>query len=154
MNASKRRNLLPIVLSALFFFLAMTTALLGSSVYKSVTNAAQSSTNQRTALSYLSNQLHRSDVPGGIQFRADQLLLRSSSDDPYVTILYCYDGQLKELYTEAALLSEFSPADGTSIMPLDTLSVYAQKDSLTLYANIDTVTLTPHCGFSEVQSET
>ena len=111
-----------LVLCALFFLLAMGLTLLSSGVYRAVAAQADETYAQRTALSYLVNQVRRSDAPGGVSVGrfgdSDALFLR---EEGYVTILYCYEGQLRELYMEDGL--ELSPADGVDVLPLERLEL-------------------------------
>ena len=146
------RSALTILLCALFFLLAMGLTLLSSNVYRSVAAASDATYTHRTALSYLVNQIRRSDLDGGVALGhfggSDALYLR---EDGYVTILYCYDGQLRELYTEEGL--EFAPGDGVAILPLEELSIQAQDGLISLTVQegeaSHTASLAPHCGLTE-----
>ena len=126
------RGAMVAALCALFLVLAMGTALLSSAVYRQTAQSGQANSTQRTALSYLVNQIHRGDI-SGIQIGrfggSDALVL---PDGDYLTILYCCDGALRELYTWAG--SGLLPADGVEIMPLDKLTLHAEGALLTLTA--------------------
>ena len=65
----------------------------------------------------------------------------------YVTILYCYEGQLRELYMEDGL--ELSPADGVDVLPLERLELACGGGRLTIAAAGRTVTLYPRCGVEQ-----
>lgn len=125
------RSALTLVLCALFFLLAMGLALLSSGAYRGVAAASDANYVHRTALSYLINQLRRCDVAGGVSVRSfgdgDALCL---SEGGYVTLLYCCDGQLRELYAEEGL--DFAPEDGVAVLPLDSLSI-ALSDGLMVF---------------------
>ena len=54
------RSTLVVVLCALFFILAMGVTLLGSGVYRDVVAVSDKNEAERTALSYLVNQVRRS----------------------------------------------------------------------------------------------
>lgn len=125
------RSALTLVLCALFFLLAMGLTLLASSVYRGVAAASDQTYVRRTALSYLINQLRRSDAAGCVSVTsfdgADALRLE---EDGYVTLLYCYDGQLRELYAEDGL--ELAPEDGVAVLPLDDMTAYVQDGLIRL----------------------
>lgn len=136
MNPSKSgrslRTALVVVLCALFFVLAMGITLLGSSVYRGVVAASDRNYTQRTALSYLINQVRRSpSVDVGSFELCPALDLGGSGDEAdYHTVLYVYDGQLRELYTQRN--SGLTPADGTAILPLEEMELSLEGDLLTI----------------------
>lgn len=123
------RALPALMLGALFFMLAMGLALLSGSIYRGVVDAGDETAVQRTALSYVVNQVRRSDHAGGIAYGtfggSDALFLR---DNGYVTIIYVHEGQLCELYMEQE--SDLGPADGMMITALDAFTITAQNGVL------------------------
>ena len=136
MNPSKSgrslRTALVVVLCALFFVLAMGITLLGSSVYRGGVAASDRNYTQRTALSYLINQVRRSPSVGVGSFELCPALdLGGSGEEAdYHTVLYVYVGQLRELYTQRN--SGLTPADGTAILPLEDLQVALENGLITL----------------------
>ena len=94
---SPLRGALVAALCALFFLLAMGVTLMGSSVYRNTVASATENYGQRTALSYLVNQIRRCAhrTEGVVQLGrfdgADALIL---SEGEYITVLYVYDGAL------------------------------------------------------------
>lgn len=111
-------------LCALFAILAMGLTLLASGAYRDTAAAADRNFTQRTAMSYLINQIRRCDTQGGMSLGtfggSDALTLYETVDDTtYVTMLYCYDGELRELYMEEG--TGLAPEDGTAILPLQSL---------------------------------
>lgn len=141
------RSTLVALLCVLFFLLAMGTALLSSGVYRAAAASSDENYAQRTALSYLANQIRRADGPVGVGSfgGADALLLR---DGDYVTVVYCHDGQLRELYTEPG--TGLLPADGDAILPVASLTVTGDGALLTLTAAGDSVTVSPRMGWEAV----
>lgn len=140
MNPSKSgrgvRAALVVVLCALFFLLSMGITLLGSGVYRGVVAAADRNYIQRTALSYLVNQIRRaSRVEVGSFELSPALDLSASEEGEYHTVLYVYDGQLRELYAQRD--SGLTPADGTAILPLEELSITLENGLITLTATQD-----------------
>lgn len=151
------RSAAVIALCGLFAVLAMGLALLSSGVYR--TAAAQSDQNytRRTALSYLVNQVRRADEAGGVTVGtfgdSDALALTERIEGAdYVTILYCYDGSLRELYQEAG--TGLLPRDGIPMLELQSLEVQTASGLLTLTVTApggetSTVSLSPRCGLEE-----
>lgn len=116
------RSILVVVLCALFFLMAMGITLLGSGIYRDTVSVSDQNFTCRTALSYLVNQVRRGDVEDGVTTGSfgggDAIFLREMG---YVTILYCYDGQLRELFMEDGL--GLLPEDGMVVMPLESLTL-------------------------------
>lgn len=147
------RAAVTVVLCALFFLLAMGVVLLGSGIYRDAAAASDENFTHRTALSYVINQVRRGDVAGGVTLGSfgggDALFLREGG---YTTILYCYDGQLRELYMEDGL--DLTPEDGTAILPLAALEIAPKDGCLRVTATGEdgaryTADLSPRCGWSE-----
>lgn len=154
-NSSGRgmRTILIILLCGMFFVLAMGVTLLGSGVYQKVVAASDTNYTHRTGLSFLVNQLRRGDN-GAAQVTSfggqDALFLYDGYG--YVTALYCYDGQLRELYMaqDAAL----QPEDGMEILPLQSLKITQEGALIVLSADdgtgvLRTVTVAPRCGIAD-----
>lgn len=141
MNPSKSgrgvRAALVVVLCALFFLLAMGITLLGSGVYRGVVAAADRNYIQRTALSYLVNQIRRASSVEVGSFELSPALDLSAPEEEgdYHTVLYVYDGQLRELYAQRD--AGLTPADGTVILPLEELSITLNDGLITLTATQD-----------------
>lgn len=150
------RALPALVLSALFLTLAMGLALLSSSVYCRIVDSAGQVAVQRTALSYLVNQVRRSDLAGSISYGefgdGDAVFLR---EDGYITILYPHDGQLCELYMEQG--GDLAPADGMEITALGGLSI-AVRDGVMDFEIVDLsgtahkASVAPRSGLQEERS--
>ncbi|HEX3000455.1 MAG TPA: DUF4860 domain-containing protein, partial [Armatimonadota bacterium] len=121
-RGSALRTVAVLALCAVFFVLAMGVTLLGSGIYRGTVSASDENYTHRTALSYLANQIRRGDVAGGVAVGsfegADAIVL---TDGDYVTYLYCWDGQLRELYMEAG--TGLTAADGVPVLPLASLTV-------------------------------
>lgn len=146
------RTAVTVVLCALFFLLAMGVVLLSSGVYRDAVAASDRNFTRRTALSYVINQVRRGDVEGGVSLGSfgggDALFLHEGG---FTTILYCYDGQLRELYAEEGIA--LAPGDGTAILPLAELEVEAADGCLRVTATDEdgaryAAALSPRCGWS------
>lgn len=139
-SRSGGRLLLPaltIALCALYLLLAAGLSLLAGQAYQTAVRQADDTDLPRTALSYLVNQVRRGDVAGGLSVTrfggSDALILE---EDGYVTLLYCWDGWLRELYAQADLA--FDPGDGTQILPLDGLEIRQAGNLITFTARAGT----------------
>ncbi|BDF72815.1 hypothetical protein CE91St41_37980 [Oscillospiraceae bacterium] len=140
------RSTLVALLCALFFLLAMGTALLSSGVYRAAAAASDENYAQRTSLSYLANQIRRADGAVGVgTFGGADALVIYEGD--YVTLIYCWDGQLRELYTEPG--TGLLPADGEGILPVASLTISASGALLTLTADGDSVAVSPRLGWED-----
>ena len=156
-EGAKGFQLLPaLVLGGLFLTLAIGLALLSSGVYRQIVDGADSVSARRTALSYLVGQVRRADHADGIAYGDfggnDALFLRENG---YITILYQYDGMLRELYMEED--GGLTPADGMEVTPLSRLKVAAQEDTLSIAVTDGdgqeyAVSLTPRSGIQEEPS--
>lgn len=145
-------------LGALFAVLSVGLTLLSSGVYRSTAADGAANSAQRTALSYLVNQTRRADEDGCIDLGSfggvPALRLSEHLDGAtYYTYLYCYDGQLRELYTEAG--TGLGPADGQAVLPAQALDVQAEDGAIrftvtTADGAVHTAALSPRTGFGEV----
>lgn len=152
------RSAAVLALCGLFAVLAVGLALLSSGVYRTVAGAAGENDTRRTALSYLINQVRRADRTDGVAVGTfgdgDAVALTETMEGAdYVTILYCLDGQLMELYAEAG--SGLGPADGLAVLALEGLSVETDGALITFTVTapdgaVSTGSVSPRCGFEEV----
>lgn len=121
-----------LALCALFAVLALGVTLLAGGVYRQCTARAEENSTGRTALSYVTNQLRRSDRTGAVEVTSfgggDALCLDQEAG--YELLLYCYDGQFRELY--AAADSGAVPADGTALFPMEAMEVRTQGSRIDL----------------------
>lgn len=142
-----------LVLCAVFFIFAMGITLLGSSVYRNTVSASDENRLYRTALSYLVNQIRRGDQLGGVSIGSfegvDAVML---TEGGYVTYLYCWGGQLRELYMEkdAGLTAE----DGMPVLPVASFTATLEGGllHLTIADNsgaLHSVSFAPRCGVKE-----
>lgn len=145
-------------LIGLYVVLTMGVTLLGSGVYQRVSTAGREHTTHRTALSYVANQLRQGahgPVAVGEFEGCPALRMREAGQENsrYVTYIYCYDGQLRELYTE--LGSGLRPADGVALLALSGLTFSRTGALLRVTAGDEKgmtweMTLFPRTGVEEV----
>ena len=150
-HTGRLRTVAALALCALFLLLAMGLTLMGSGVYRNTVAASDENYTRRTALSYLVNQVRRGDAAGGVAVGTlDGIPAVALFEDDYVTYLYCYDGQLRELYTQRD--SGLTPADGLEILPLNGLEISLEGSLLTFTADGVSVSVAPRCGVTEVSA--
>ena len=94
--------LFPVTVFFVFTISALTVILLAARIYQSTTDDSQRNYTSGTALSYLTEKLRQNDREDGIFL--DELdgtqavvLLQETDDASYLTYLYAWDGQLREL---------------------------------------------------------
>ncbi len=146
------RTALVAVLCALFFLLAMGITLLGSSVYRQTVSTSDDNYTQRTALSYLVNQVRRAGSVAVGSFESYPALDLAEPGGNYHTVLYVSDGELRELYTERG--SGLTSADGTAVLPLEGLSLAVENGTVTFTVTQDgkswSASVSPRTGVAEV----
>jgi len=132
----KKSRLLEILPNFLLFFLfacCMFFVLMsGAKLYKNVTAVMDEQFSVNTCISYVTAKVRHYDEEGAVSVgkigQEDALLLKETIDEEeYLTYLYCYDGNLMELFCSADM--EVSPFDGQAVMPLDAFDL-TEKDGL------------------------
>lgn len=152
------RTAAAVALCGLFAVLAVGLALLAAGVCQDVEDSSQENFTHRTALSYLMNQVRRADAAGELALGTfggqDALFLTESLEGTqWITVLYCWEGALRELYTEAG--TQLTPADGLVVTELQDLTITQTEDILTFTATspdgaVRSATVIPRCGWEEV----
>ena len=152
------RRVVVVCLAGLFALLAMGVTLMGTGVYRAVAGDADANSTQRTALSYVVNQIRRADAGGvavGTFGGADALRLTETGEDGsvYVTLIYCWEGSLRELYMEED--TGLAPEDGMAVLELSSLDLsVTENGGLDITASDGehqwSVTLYPRTGVEEV----
>lgn len=111
----------------------------GAGVYRQVQRRTEESAETRLGLSYLTAKVHAYDAAGGV--RAGEFggatalyLLEELDGVGYETILYVYDGYLRELFCEQGW--ELEPTDGEPIAEARRLTV-SQRDRLLTLDYVD-----------------
>ena len=122
-----------LLLGAVFLFLSIGLVLLGGSVYRRVVADSQENDRMRTTLSYIANQVRRTDTAGNVQvdkfYGQDALLLMQDFDGiECITYLYCWEGSLRELFVEKGF--ELEPQAGLPLIPLDDISFTLSGEGL------------------------
>ena len=128
--------LFPVTVFFVFTISALTVILLAARIYQSTTDDSQRNYTSGTALSYLTEKLRQNDREDGIFLDeldgTQAVVLRQeeggafhlsfqTADASYLTYLYAWDGQLRELYVKEG--TTLSPSAGKSILPVKEFSV-------------------------------
>jgi len=150
MKQNKRETdaLVVLLLFGVFAVCILSVLLTGADAYHRLAQRDQLSYDRRTAGQYLSTRVRQGDQLGNVavgSFEGVDVLVLSEEieGETYETLVYCYDGYLRELF--AAAEGDFLPEDGEKV--LEAQSMLLQKDGQTL-----TVELTGPVG--EVQELT
>lgn len=133
-------GLLVLLLFGVFALCVLSVLLTGARVYRTLNDRDQTSYDRRTAVQFLATKVRQS--PGAVSVapfgEGEALVLEEEIEgETYLTRLYCHDGSLRELFTNAA--DSFEPQDGEVILP-------ARAMALELEEGLLSVTLTAQDG--------
>jgi len=107
--------------------------MLGVNIYGSIQSTSNAEFNERVCLSYVSAKVHSNDYDGAVKvgtFEDSSALFLDQDIDgvTYTTIIYVYDGWLRELFSEEGI--DLPPEAGTPILEVDSLRFSAVKANL------------------------
>lgn len=132
--------LFPVTLFFVFTISALTIILMASRIYQTTVQDSQRNFSSDTVLSYVMEKMHQNDRKDGISI--DQLdgccalvFEQEISGTSYLTYLYAWDGQLRELYVKEG--TTFSLASGKSILPIQTFTVEETDDQVLTFSCTD-----------------
>ena len=125
-NKRKLDNLLVLLLFGIFAICILAVLLTGADIYQRLSARDQDSYDQRTAAQYLTTRIRQADQIDSVSVRdfkgQDALVFTQSIEgSTYETLVYCYDGYLRELFTVAD--GDFLPEDGEKVLEAQQLSV-------------------------------
>ena len=116
--------------------------MLGVNVYGHIQDTSNSEFNKRVCLSYITAKVHSNDsygeVTAGVFGDVPALFLEEEFDGvKYNTIIYTYDGWLRELFCERD--NSLSPDSGTPVLEIDSVSFEKVKPNLLSveYSDVD-----------------
>lgn len=126
MKKNNMGGILVLLVFAIFMVSILMVLLTGADVVQSLNQRDQASYSRRTAVQYLSTRIRQADRDGAVSVRSfagqDALVLSETIDGAtYETLVYCFDGYLRELFSELGLEQE--PEFGEKILPADRFSV-------------------------------
>ncbi|MBR3561640.1 MAG: DUF4860 domain-containing protein [Oscillospiraceae bacterium] len=122
-----------LILTCVFGATLLLSLIAGAGVYRRVADRTETGANTRVGLTYLTAKIHSYDnadaVYAGTFGGADAVYLLQEMDGlTYETILYVYDGQLRELLCERGW--ELEPEDGETITEARSLTVEEPADGI------------------------
>lgn len=121
-----------LLLFGVFAVCVLAVLLSGADAYQRLTGRDQNAFDRRTAVQYLATRVRQADAAGGVALEefggVRSLVLDAQST--YPTWLYCYDGQLMELYCYVE--DRPGPEDGLPLLELEGLDVSLSDGLLTL----------------------
>ena len=123
------------VLLGLFALMSTLMVLLGAQMYRNTVAQSTANNESRVLSAYVRSMTRAQDAADAVsvepQEGGDALALREEIEgESYVTWLYCHDGNLCELFTEAAYALE--PDAGTPICPASDLHAELKDGLLTV----------------------
>ena len=107
------------VLLGLFAVMSTLMVLLGAQMYRHTVANASDNNARRVLSAYLRSMVRAEDAFESVKIEDHDgvtalALYEDIDDDPYVTWIYLYDGQVMEQFTSAGY--DFDPEDGTPIV--------------------------------------
>lgn len=133
----RRRHVIDMLFPiALFLVLAASSlflVILAANVYRKNVAWEEMNYESRTCLSYVTEKIRQSDENGGVEMGTFDgvpcLMLRQSFDgEPYVTYLYSYEGQLRELFVREG--ASMKASDGQQILAVNDFSIEEQEEGI------------------------
>lgn len=128
-------SLFGLALFGLFAALAAAVLLAGARAYENIESTMQSHYDQRTAVSYIAAKVRHYDERGAVTVEsfegADCICLHERFDGvEYVTKVYLYDGEIRELFTEEKL--GLGPECGEPVLEASELSASLEDGLLSI----------------------
>lgn len=125
--------LFPIALFFVFALSALTVILLAANIYQGTTDSASKNYTTRTALSYVTEKIHQSDIAQGValgQFDGEDALVLSQEikGEIYKTYIYDYKGTLRELFIKDGV--DAAASDGKKIIDVADFTITQIGNSL------------------------
>lgn len=120
----------------LFCGCVLSILLSGAKVYQRISGNLEKQFSVTTCASYITAKIRHYDAMGNVSVgklgQEECLIFREEIEEqPYVTYLYCHEGNLKELF--CAEDTSFSPQAGERIMPMEALR-FELKDNMLLFS--------------------
>lgn len=118
--------MLVLLLFGVFTVCILIVLLTGADIYQRLSVRDQLSYDQRTAAQYLTTRVRQADRLGDVSIRRfegqDALVFTEVIEgDAYETLVYCYDGYLRELFVAAD--GGFLPEDGEKVLAAQGLTI-------------------------------
>ena len=135
MKKSNLGFLLVLLVFAVFMVSALLVLLSGADIVQGITQRDQKNYEQRTAVQYIATRVRQADQAGAVSVRTtemgDSLILAEEIDGiRFETIVYCYDGYLREMFYASGL--DAGAEFGEKILPAEQFYVSDCGDYLDL----------------------
>ncbi len=132
-HKSHIEGLLVLVLFGVFAICILAVLLTGAGAYKRLVERQQGTYGTRTVPQYIATKVRQADTQGAVRigdFGGVEALELTDwmSEKEYITRIYCYDGYLRELFSEAK--GEFSPEDGECILEAEQVDFSMEENCL------------------------
>ena len=129
-SGHKMDTVFVLIIFCVFALSVLFVLMLGVSIYQNVTGLTQDGNDEQVALSYIWSKVKNEDKSGSLsvgQFHGCPALFfdEEFNEVEYRTIIYHYDGWIRELTSEKDL--DFEPLDGAQVMKLEKLSFAEQE---------------------------
>ena len=131
-NRGKTESLLALLLLGLFAICILLVLLLGTEIYRGLTERSGTSYEERTAAQYLATRLRQGDADSAVRLEkfggADALVLSQELEGvTFETRVYCSGGYLRELFSQSG--TPCGPEDGDAVLPMEAMTI-TLKDGL------------------------
>ncbi|MCL1807191.1 MAG: DUF4860 domain-containing protein [Oscillospiraceae bacterium] len=146
-----------LMIFCVFAMTVLTVLMLGAGVYKNISDTAKQDYEERVCLSYIWSKVKNMDDAGGFyiaDFQGQPALCFDEvfGDDVYRTVIYHYEGWLRELFFDAVLT--LPAGSGAPIVQVESLRFEEWPGGLvSVMAGSDQLLLTPRSGAIEVTYE-
>ena len=130
LRSNKITQLMALLTFAVFAVCVLLVLLSGADVYQRLTAEGENQYARRTAAQYLTTRVRQAeDVTVGDFAGLDALEFRETVNGRgYITRVYCYEGDLRELFTPAE--GNFLPEDGEKLLQAEDLSLSLEENLL------------------------
>ena len=126
--------LFSLTLFSVFAMAVLMVLLSGAQIYQNVVNDMTEQFESRTSISYITTKLHRCDSMNSVKVDmfgdGEALFLSEVGEDGrmYDTIIYLYEGNVKEQYVERG--NSFPPSTGMTILSVHSMHFSIQNGNL------------------------
>ena len=131
-NPFRITRVLSLLTLTMFTLCVLLVLLTAADLYRTLVDRGEASYARRTALQYLTTRVRQAEtVETGMLDNCEALILTETVDgECYTTHIYCYEGQLRELYSVPG--AKLPPQAGEAILAGDTFSPKLEENLLTI----------------------
>lgn len=134
-NGGQGENLIWLLFFFLFSACLASVLLAGAKVYQGIAGQLEEQYGLHTCLRYLETRVRSYDQKGALtvgRFGGSSALVCTEEDGTgtYLTAIYCWDGQLRELYYQQG--AQLNPEAGECLLPMDQVTFTRQGSLLTV----------------------